>query len=138
MANWIQRFLEAIASRSKVVWLDTPEQIVSDADRTSTLTWTPLDISAQTSSKAKFAILSLKFKADTVGTGNNSGLMVKKGGVVATQYPELRLGQEVTVATLYPLEVIVGLSDTQVVDYRISVGTGWQVDSYIYVLGYIE
>ena len=164
MANWIERFLAAIAVHksntsshhtrytdaealaaaiagglSKVVWKTTPSVAMTDPPRTVTLNWTDLDLTAYTSENAKLAILLIRFRATVIGAGAYSELEVRKNGTTATSTPRLRIdGSGITAGTDQYLDVVVGLDSGQVLEYRIDVGEGWTVDSRIVVLGYIE
>lgn len=124
---------------SKVIWMDAAETAISDYDRTVDLPFTDLDLTAITSPNAKFAILRMRIKADTVGPGNHSYIAIRKNGTSPVSYPWLRLDKAGTTVGVYNFEVvIVGLDSEQVIEYKIDVGGGWQVDSTIQVLGYIE
>ena len=137
--NWIQRFLTAIASRSKVIWKDVSEAALTDTNRTSTLDWTDLDLSAYTSPNAKLAILRLGLGADTIGADPVSEVAVRKNGTTPSYYPVMRLDKAgVTASSHHDMVTPIGLDSEQKIEYKIIVGTGWQVDTYIRVLGYIE
>ena len=124
---------------SKVVWIDAAAGGVGDNNRTVTLDWTALDLSSVTSVKAKLAILQLEMRADTIGAGVASQVGLRKNGTNPSYYPTLKIEAAgiVTGSRIYTLK-IVGLDSGQVMQYRIEVGTGWQVDTTISVLGYIE
>ncbi len=164
MANWIERFLAAIAAHksnasshhprytnaealaaaiagglSKVIWKTIPSIAMTDPPRTVTLDWTDLDLTAYTSENAKLAILLIRFRGIEIGTGTYSELAVRENGTTTTYTPRLRIDKEgITAALDQYLDVVVGLDSGQVLEYRIDVGTGWTVDARIVVLGYIE
>lgn len=130
-------FEQASQLVSKAIWIAT-DTVLTDSNRSATLDWTDLDLTAETSERAKFAILLLRVSPDTVGTGTYSYLQVRKNGVASAYTPILRLMLEVEQGTYYFECVIVGLDSDQVLEYKISVGTDWQIDSRIDLLGYIE
>lgn len=124
---------------SKVIWEDTSVAVMTDWDRTVTLGWTDLDLTAYTSENAKLAILLLQMSAVTIGTGPYSELKARLNGNWSFDYPRLRLCKPGIVEgyCLYQ-EAVVGLDSGQVLEYSITVGAGWTVDSRMVVLGYIE
>jgi hypothetical protein len=65
-------------------------------------------------------------------------MMVRKNGATPTYPPAIVLGKEATAGVFYKSQVFVGLDANQVLQYKIYVGTGWQLDSRITVLGYSE
>ncbi|MBA7552459.1 hypothetical protein ES705_45020 [subsurface metagenome] len=124
---------------TKFVWKDASQTAMTDLNRTESLPFTALDLTVFTSPNAKFAILNLRIRADTVGSGTNSGVWVRKHGTTPANCPRLLLDRLGTVQILYHYaQVIIGLDSAQAIDYLISVGTDWQVDTRIEVLGYIE
>lgn len=162
--NWVQRFLVAIQTHkanvsahhtrytnaealaaaiagglSKVIWKDTPELALNDTNRTASLSWTVHDLTGWTSATAKFAILQVLFRADTIGTGSYSQVRARKNGTSPTAYPTLELDKDGVTTGVYHYALwIVGLDSEQKIEYSITVGTNWNVDTLIYVLGYIE
>lgn len=125
---------------SKVIRKDASQMAMSDINRTSgTTQWTDLDLTAYTSAAAKFAIVRLKIKADTVGTGNYCYLAIRKNGTTPVAYPRQTCDLAGTTAGVYHYQVeIIGIDAEQVIEYKISVGANWQIDTAIEVLGYIE
>ena len=124
---------------SKFIWKDASQTALSDLDRTVSLPFTPLDLLPRTSINAKFAIVRIRVRADTVGAGTDSYVSIRKHGTSPTHYPVLSLDKAGTTAAVYHyLVTIIGLGDGQKIDYLIDVGTGWQLDTRIEVLGYIE
>ena len=138
-SSYLPKFDQEGQKVSKVIWKDSPQTALNDDNRTSTLTFTDLDLSGYTSLYAKFAIVRMDLKADTVGTGNDCDLKIRKNGTTPAHYPRLILDKAGTTAGVSKYMVaIIGLDDGQVIEYAIDVGTNWQVDSDIKVLGYIE
>ena len=126
-------------THSKFIWLDAPGTAKTDINRTVTLDWTALDLGYWTSPNAKLVILKLRIRADVVGDGASSFLAVRKHGTTPILYPELLLDKAgTTVAVFHHQSFIMGMDNDQLIDYTISVGTNWQLDSSIGVLGYVE
>jgi len=124
---------------SRVIWKDISRTAVSDLNRTEDLAFTELDLTDDTSPKAKFAILRMRIKADTVGGGNDSYIAIRKNGTTPAAYPSLTLDKAAATVGVYNYQtVIIGLDSERKIQYRINVGTNWQVDTRIEVLGYIE
>ncbi len=124
---------------SKIIWKDVSQTAMDDNSRTATLSWTVLDLTAYTSEQAKFAIVRLDMKARTVGTGDYCYLEIRKSGTMPTHRPRVDLHKAGT--TLFALKcetAIIGLSNDRKVQYRIGVLNGWEIDTDIKVLGYIE
>ena len=132
-------FQSAGQALSKVIWRPTVGSVVSDSDRTVTLDWTDVDISYLTGDNAKFAILLLRSKVNTVGTGSYALIGVRKNGETPSYYPLLKPYQKAVEADdrLYEF-VIVGLDSDQVLEYKIELTAGWDIDTDITLLGHIE
>lgn len=122
---------------SKVVWKDAPARALTDADRTVSSGYVDLDLTASTSSSAKFAILNLILHLDSYTTGRIY-ILVRKNGTTPSYMGMVECAPPVAGAHLYTGVVIVGLDTGQVVEYAIVLTGTAQVDSYIDVLGYIE
>ncbi|MBA7688264.1 hypothetical protein ES703_96743 [subsurface metagenome] len=131
-------YINGVDTRSKVVWKDASEGVINDDDRTAWLDWTDLDITAETSPHAKFAILMLRLKAGTKGTGTSCELKVRKNGTTPSYCPQLKIRQETIEGQTYYRLVTVGLDSDRVLEYTLSVGTDWVLDTDVSVLGYIE
>jgi len=126
-------------THSKIIWKDTSETAMDDLNRTEPLDRTDLVLTPYTSPIAKTAIVLLRMRADTVGTGNYARLYIRKGGSPATAYPLLVLDKAGTTPAVYHYQqALIGLNSSQMIWYHIYVGNGWQVDSRISVLGYVE
>ena len=135
----IAGFHSAGEALSKIIWKDVSETAVSDLNRTTNLSSTVLDLTALTSEKAKGVFLLLEIRADTVGSGNSSYLQLWKNDTSPVHRPTVNLDKAGTTVAVYQYEeVFVGLDSDRKLEYIIQVGTGWQVDSRIRVLGYIE
>ncbi|MBA7578722.1 hypothetical protein ES708_20587 [subsurface metagenome] len=124
---------------SKIIWLSTPLKVMEDDGRLETLDWTDLDLNSVTSDNAKLAILLLQFRPLEIGTGSNSYIGVRKNGETPDFYPRRIVYIDgFTGGERSYTEVIVGMDSNQVIEYRIYVGTDWEIDSDIEILGYIE
>lgn len=128
--------LEGVA---KVYWINSPVLSVSDLNRMSTLDWTELDLSDKVSEGAEFVFLQVRVKADTVGTGTHICVAVKKNGTEPQYYPEKILDKAGTTAGVWKFkDCVVGVDEDKKLEYRIYITTGWQLDTQLLVLGYIE
>ncbi|MBA7588096.1 hypothetical protein ES708_30144 [subsurface metagenome] len=124
---------------TKVIWKDASETAMDDSNRTASLPYTLLCLTPYTSPNAKLAILMLRMRPDTVGSGLYSQLFIRKNDTLPASLPRLILDKAGTSPYVYHYcQVIIGLDSSQFIEYNIWVGTGWQVDSQINVLGYIE
>ena len=113
--------------------------VLEDNERFTTLDWTDLDLTSETSSNAKFAILLLRFRPTTIGTGSYSYIGVRRNGDSPARFPRIYPHIDgLTGGEQFYAEVIVGMDSNQVIEYKIYVGTDWEIDSTIYLLGYIE
>jgi len=123
----------------KFNWIDSPPQAFSLFNVAASVSWTDDDLTGETSPNAKFVILQLKIRADTVGSSGSASIGVRKNGTVPTRYPQLVLDRLGTETAIYHYEtIILGLDTNKVFEYEVSLGTGWQVDVIVDVLGYIE
>lgn len=138
-SNYIAHFGQENKVVNKVIWKDASELAVTDDDRIASLEWTDFDLTAYTSANAKFALLQLLLRADTVGTGNDVSLSVRKNGTTPAAFPKLVLFKDgTTVGRFLYQDALVALDSGQVIEYKIVLTTDWQVDSRIHVIGYIE
>ncbi len=124
---------------TKVIWIDAPPTAMTDFNRTVSSDWTDLDLTALTSPEAKLAILLLRMRADTLGV-DDSVFKIRKNGTTPSTSPSLVLDAAGTTTGVFHFQfAIIGLDSGQVMEHAIIVGPGgWQVDSIINVLGYIE
>lgn len=126
---------------SKVIWLDETATALQDLNRTSEQVWTDLDLTAHTSVNTKLAIIKLALHVDTKGGAGIITFGIRKNGTTPTHYPLISLNSDVAIEGAYYFAYcFVGLDDGEVMEYIISLTnwTGWQLDSYVIVLGYIE
>ncbi len=132
-------YINGVAEVSHVIWKDEPEIAVNDNNRTGLLTATVLDLTNFTSERAKFAIVRLSMKADTIGTDPLCALNIYKNGTTPNLFPRLILEKDhCTVGGRQYVITLIGLDDERKIIYRIDVGANWQIDTDIDVFGYIE
>ena len=125
----------------EAVWIDAPTIAMQDLNRTSTSDWTDLDLTAYTSAGAKIAIIKMSFHTDTLGAAGTCAFAIRKNGTTPSAFPVVSYAYNQVVAPgWYFTYAFVGMDTGQVVEYQISntAWTGWQVDCYLEVLGYIE
>ncbi len=115
----------------------TPAFALADYNRTSTVGYTDLDLTALTSSNAKLVLVHVRFRADVVGGGAMSYLMVRKNGETQPVISPF-LHASCSVGAERDMTAWIFMDDDQIIEYSIVVGAGWQVDSFIEVHGYAE
>ncbi|MFW9991892.1 MAG: hypothetical protein ACFFD4_07805 [Candidatus Odinarchaeota archaeon] len=141
-ANW-NNYMGADGSidylYSALNWKASPDQVLSDTDRTTDQDWTDLDLTAYTSANARLVFLRLRIHIDSVSTGQVS-LNVRKNGDTPSYWPLVFFtdADGRTAGGDYYAIVMCGMDSGQVIEYKIDVSGTIQVDSYIEVLGYIE
>lgn len=139
LKTYFDTLYEALGA-SKVVWKDASEQALADLNRTTTLDWTDLDLTAYTSAAAKCGLLQLHLNLDSV-TGDAYAYMgIRKNGTTPTYYPIIIVNTNAghTAGWAPRHFYIVGLDSGQIIEYTIVISGTIQVDNYINVLGYIE
>ncbi len=119
-------------------WLANGVNLVTDVARVADLAWTDVDITAQTSANAKYALLMLRISVNLGATGTIGSLFVRKNGDVPVLSPYVNKRCHVGEADAENGFVIVALDAGQVFEYTIIVGVGNTVSSVIDLLGYIE
>lgn len=133
------KWIAAVATGgSQVIWKDASERALTDSNRTTTLNFTDLDLTAYTSAAAKFAIIQLRIHSDAVGASGYSYLTIRKNGTTPAYAPLIMLEYGMGAGNTYFLLGIVGLDAGQGIEYKIYVDADFQIDSYIDILGYIE
>lgn len=139
-SNHLALFHSASQLLSKVIWKDAPFTVLNDINRTTTLAWTDADLTAQTSAIAKFAILQSKIKVDSIVGGATATLELRKNGTTPSAYFSQRVGSAAGDGPSAWIRgfFIVGLDVGQVMEYQISIGGTIQVDTNLYLMGYIE
>lgn len=120
------------------VWLDQTTLTASMLNQTSTSAWTTIDFSDNTSTNAIAVIVEVVIGVDTVGTSYSHVTMRKKGTSSAVNPRSVMFLSECTAGDYKYTQFILGLDENQRAEYIVGVGPSWQVDAYIYTLGYIE
>jgi hypothetical protein len=130
---------QAALIASKVIWKNNSEQALYDTARTANSGWNDLDLTSYTSAKAKFAILLMRIQATVIGSGNSCTVTVRWKGTTTGEYPSFSIDKAgVTLGVAGRATVVVGCTVGQVIEWFITVTTGWTVYTWIDVLGYIE
>lgn len=126
---------------SLVVWKDASENAMTDGNRTSTLGYTDLDLTAYTSAIAKLALVRLRIHVDTITPVAYAYLGIRKNGTtpsaIAVEWLASAKG-DIAGVNYSDGFWIIGVDSGQVIEYTITISGTIQVDSYIDVLGYIE
>ena len=127
---------------SRVFW-NLPETLValSDLNRTETLaTPTSLDLRSHTSTKARFAILKIWLRPDTVGTGESCNINLRVTDVPQSASPRHAIYKDTSKAgnPQYAEVISPELDEDGTIQYTIYVATDWQLDTIIEVMGWIE
>jgi len=126
---------EVTAVSSRIFWKATTANDVSDLNRTVSLDWTALDVTALTSAAAKFAILVVQIDTDAYTSGR-AYIQFRKNGDTPTINPIVearKLTGDTAVGNL-----IIAVDAGQIMEYRIVITGTIQIDTYISVVGYIE
>jgi len=123
---------------SRTFWLSSSVNKVSDLDRTTTLDWTDLDLSGETSKTARYAILLVRIHVDTSPAATyNAVVELRRKGDTPADHPRIWVMPHNDAGDWITQQVIIGLDTSQTCQYRIGVGDG-QIDSYVDLLGYVE
>jgi len=123
---------------SEVVWKDTPSNALTDLNRTVSLDWTDLDLTAFTSANAKFAILLLRMNIDAHTDGDLYLHTLQNGTTPSVSTMILVKEANAVASSFWEHYCIIGLDTGQVIQYKITLTGTAQIDSYLEVLGYIE
>lgn len=126
---------------NKIVWLDNSVQVMTDNNRTSSLPFTDLDLTASTSSDAKLVILLMMMHIDSIssGSGNYVDFRVRKNGTTPSRSPTVfDDGISVAAGSYRRYEVFCAVDPDEVIEYEIGIIGTVQVDTEIQVLGYIK
>lgn len=133
-------FGEASQLLNKVIWKDESEQAFHDANQTTSVDWTDIDLTAYTSANAKLAIIQMLLKLNSYTGSYTSYLFLRKNGTTPAQYSTVRIatsdGDIVGVYKRYT--VLIGLDAGQVIEYKIDIIGTCDVKASVNVLGYIE
>jgi len=144
-AQW-NNYLGATGSleylKGRFNWLGASVQVVAQSNKTSTIAYTDVDLTADTSATAAFAFLQLHMDLDSVNNGIAT-LSVRRNGDTPTYVPGIRGGaaDDATTSRMpwsQLHECIVGLDAGQIFEYTLVITGTIQVDVYINLLGYID
>lgn len=124
---------------SEFVWKDASEEALSDLNRTATLDWTDLDLTAYTSANAKRVTCVLDIYVDSIN-GGEAYLYVRKNGTTPLHLSQalVQAKRGDTAGAKSRLTVPCGLDNGQVLEYRIYIIGTIQIDSHIFILEYAE
>lgn len=135
----IAAFHSAGGEASKIIWNDSSPIALTDFNRTEVLDWTSLDLTSFTSIRAKFAILIIRMRADTKGSDDSTFKIRKKGTTPGSTQTLVLDASGITTGIFHHKVAFIGLDSNRSMEYYVGVGPGgWQLDSIIEVLGYIE
>ena len=128
---------EEISAGSAVIWKATSERILSDLNRTTTLAYTDLDLTAYTSAEATMAFVTFTIILDSYTSGIVR-MKIRENGSVSPYVPVCYASISEVANNAWGYTSPIGLDASQVMEYTIEVTGTAQVDSYIDVVGYIE
>ena len=121
---------------SKLVWKDASSAAMADDNRTTTLDWTDLDLTAYTSQYAKFALIVASIHIDSWTSGRVT-IRLRKNGTAPNQ-PVVVEASNPLAGQWYLLTIYCALDSEQILEYRLEIVGTAQADFQIQVLGYIE
>ena len=121
-------------------WKDSSESVLTLANATSDVNWTDIDLTSTTSSNAKAAYLLLILSANSKGAaGTAAKLELRKNGTTPTEVPtHVIYSDGIATGVIYTEMAIIGTDTAQVIEYSLTLGSGWNVNVEIHVLGYWE
>ena len=123
-----------------ITWKATNATSLSAENKTASVTWTDLDLTAVTSANAKLAFIKLVVILDSISGTAGVTLSVRKNGDTPGDTPTLyvdNLHGDIA-GSRFDMIQPVGLDSGQVIEYQISISGTIQVDCYLVVMGYIE
>jgi hypothetical protein len=129
-----------VATKSGIVWKDASERALFDANRSASLTWTDLDLTAYTSADAVIAIVKMELQVDSITPPGRAELGIRKNGTTPSYYPQLRVSDVNgdAAGAVRHMIALIGLDSGEIMEYEIAISGTIQVDTFIEVLGYIE
>ncbi len=122
-----------------VTWSATSPTALTDSNRTTTSGYTDLDLTANTSATAKFALIRTLMKVNSISAGGVASLYLRKNGETPGAHKSLRLAStqgDAAGAQVAGFEII-ALDAGQVLEWNVIISGTIDVDTWIYVLGYI-
>lgn len=123
-----------------IVWSTTAPTALTDSNRTTTSNYTDLDLTANTSAAARFALVRCRMVCNSItGTGSARLYIRKNGETPGAQYGAFIDGSCGDVAGAVSSDFqIIGLDAGQIMEWNIIVTGTIDVTTYFNVLGYIE
>lgn len=124
-------------TKNKSTWLSTTTRLVTQANITSSVSWTDVDVTAYTTSTTKFVYLLLVIRTDSI-SGGIAYLRVRKNGDTPSATPYV-VSPTQTGATGTKTETLtLAVDEDEIFEYEVDITATIQVDVYIDLLGYIE
>ena len=123
---------------TNIIWKDASERALSELNRTTSVAWTDLDITAYTSAAAKFAVLNMVMALNAAGSANWNVFQIRKNGTTPTYVFECAIPYNFAVESQHRFCVIIGLDTGQVIEYKIDVGTDCTISCTLDAMGYVE
>lgn len=124
----------------RFVMLASPSQEVADTNRTSSLSYTNLDLTSATAADAHWVYLQIYMFCDSISSAASAVCRVRKDGDTPTYTPYAKMEEDagMTANGEVNKEVWCEMTTGQVIEYSIDISGTIQVDTYIRVLGYIR
>ena len=131
---------------SRVAWKDSAQLVKLDSGRTTAMGgYVDIDLgpdgASAVSENAKFAIMEAQIYISALGSSSECSLWVRKNGTTTNVCPCIKVFSWNKQGDYVLGQLgVVGLDTGQAVEYKVFVpsGVGWRINTYIYVLGYIE
>jgi hypothetical protein len=124
---------------NKIIWKDASQQALNDANRTVSLNWTDLALTAYTSATATFALVLLRIIINSI-SGGWGNILIRKNGTTPSEPYITFIGAAMgdQAGAQNQMVALVGLDAGQVIEYKIDLGVTINVTSLINVIGYVE
>ena len=125
----------------KLIWLSSQPQVMQDLNRSATLDWTDLDLSAKVSANATVCIFRVHGHLDAIaaGMGNRMDFQLREKGAAAPKPSTWTLDGAGVAAGSDPYEMLTcGINSDKILQYRIALGGTITIDTWIDLLGYFE
>lgn len=124
----------------RFVFLSSPSEVVDDTGRTSSLSYTNLDLTSATAADAHWVYLQIYIYVNSISTAARATVHVRKDGETPTYTPLVSAGEYSGLAAdgWVMGQVWCEMTTGQVIEYDISISGTINVDTSIRVLGYIR
>ena len=131
---------------SRFIWKDSAQLVKLDSGRTTAMGgYVDIDLgpdgASAVSENAKFAIMEAQIYISALGSSSECSLWVRKNGTTTNVCPCIKVFSWNKQGDYVLGQLgVVGLDSGQAMEYKVFVpsGVGWRINTYIYVLGYIE